>query len=209
VTSSGNAARLRDFPTEMRLPSGEYFAVKGSICEMQGWLMDAEIRRLRRLRASALRVRAIARALARLETVDRDPILDRGRCAAWRVARTATGHLRAHPYLNFQRDAGVGTILLNSAAAAGAVLRAVNRSAAFRIFEAHLRSLSRELDDARALTWAADLSDALGRSQAEIRGLLATLTGLRAGDRLGVQASLAPASKGASVDDADWPYLAF
>jgi hypothetical protein len=42
-----------------------------------------------------------------------------------------------------------------------------------------LSRLSRLLDDARALTCALDLSDSFGRSQTEIRGLLAEIHGGR------------------------------
>jgi hypothetical protein len=95
---------------------------------------------------------------------------------------------------------------MNGVIAAGAALRSMSRPAALAIFESHLNALSRELDDARALTRAAALSDTLGRSQAEIRVLLKTLRDERVSGR---QVAGAAGAAAASVRDADWPYLAF
>jgi len=167
--------------------------------------MDAEVGRLRRLRAGALKVRAVARALDRSKAVEPDPLLNRGRCAAWRIARSVTGRLRAHPYLRYQRDAGLAVIVANSVVAAGFAVRMLRRPAALRAFEAQLKHLERELADARALTWDADLSDAFGRSQHELRELLVALDAQIRGERL-------PPSDthyGQPPADSDWPYLAF
>src|ERR1700730_12699364 len=117
-------------------------------------MIDREVERLRRLRATALRVRTVARALSH-----RDALLNRGRCAAWRVARTVSGRLRAHPYSSFQKDAGIGVVVANSLAAANAALGVKTRRQGLLIFEAHLKSLARELSDVRALTCAQDLND--------------------------------------------------
>src|SRR5579859_7672700 len=107
-------------------------------------MIDREVERLRRLRAEALRVRAIAHALG-----PRDALLNRGKCAAWRIARTVSGRLRAHPHDRFQKDAGIGVVVSNSLAAANAALGVKTRHQGLLRFEAHLRSLARELSDVR------------------------------------------------------------
>jgi hypothetical protein len=176
-------------------------------------MFDKEVERLRRLRAAALRVRAVARALGRGDT-----LLNRGRCAAWRVARTVSGRLRAHPYGSFQKDAGIGVVVANSLAAANAALGVKTRHQGLLRFEAHLRSLARELSDVRALTSASDLNDSFGRSQIEIRALLAALGFETRGEyeTRGVHLSEASAmtppvtNAGSAITvDSDWPYLAF
>jgi len=175
-------------------------------------MFDKEVERLRRLRAAALRVRAVARALGRGDT-----LLNRGRCAAWRVARTVSGRLRAHPYASYQKDAGIGVVAANSLAAANAALGVRTRHQGLLRFEAHLRSLARELSDVRALTSASDLNDSFARSQIEIRALLAALGVETRGqyETRGVQLSeasaMAPVTDAGSAltVDSDWPYLAF
>jgi hypothetical protein len=169
-------------------------------------MIDKEVERLRRLRATALRVRAIALALG-----PGDPLLNRGRCAAWRVARTVSGRLRAHPYARFQKDAGMGVVVANGLAAANSVLGAKSRHRILLRFEAHLRALARELGDVRALTSASDLNDSFGRSQIEIRSLLAALvfeTGRTDVAEVPPMVSIADA-RGAVAVESDWPYLAF
>jgi hypothetical protein len=176
-------------------------------------MIDREVERLRRLRAAALRVRAVARALR-----PGDTLLNRGRCAAWRVARTVSGRLRAHPYGSFQKDAGIGVVVANSLAAANAALGVKTRHQGLLRFEAILRSLARELSDVRALTSASDLNDSFGRSQIEIRALLAALGVETRGvnETRGVHRSetsaMAPPVTNAGSEitvDCDWPYLAF
>jgi hypothetical protein len=184
-------------------------------------MIDSEVERLRRLRGSALRVRAVARSLGGSQSTLNDPLLSRSACAAWRVARTVSGRLRAHPHASFQKDAGLGLLVSNSIAATAAALGASSRLRAFQGFEAQLKALARQLDDARALTWASDLSDLFGRSQHEIRSLLAAVecethrTGEGSAARrvLPVQRRLAPlvsqTQNSAAPADRDWPYLAF
>src|SRR5712671_5377948 len=101
-------------------------------------MIDKEVERLRRLRATALRVRTVARALG-----PRDDLVTRGRCAAWRVARTVSGRLRAHPYASFQKDAGMAVVVANSLVAANAALGVKTRHQGLLSFEAILRSLAR------------------------------------------------------------------
>jgi hypothetical protein len=169
-------------------------------------MIDKEVERLRRLRATALRVRTVARALG-----PRDALVTRGRCAAWRVARTVSGRLRAHPYGSFQKDAGIGVVVANSLAAANAALGVKTRHQGLLRFEAHLRSLARELADVRALTCASDLNDGLARSQIEIRALLAALAHETGRVRVPEPAAISAVAnaRGEATADSDWPYLAF
>jgi hypothetical protein len=169
-------------------------------------MSDQEVERLRRLRTTALRVRAIAQALG-----PRDSLLNRGRCAAWRVARTVSGRLRAHPYDSFQKDPGIGVIVANSLAAANAALGVKTRHQGLLRFKAHLRSLARELSDFRALTCASDLNDSFGRSPSEIRALLAALAYETGGVHVPEASAMAPVTNAGSAItvDSDWPYLAF
>ena len=167
-------------------------------------MIDKEVERLRRLRATALRVRTVARALG-----PGDALLNRGRCAAWRVARIVSGRLRAHPYASFQRDAGISVVLANSLSAANTALGVKTRRQGLLRFETHLKSLARELSDVRALTCAPDLNDNFARSQVEIRALLAALT-YETGGFPAVEASTIPRipdARGAAAVDSDWPYL--
>jgi len=68
-------------------------------------MIDAEVMRLRRLRNTVLRARAMARMLdshsGRLNSVFSRSAID-----CWRVARVITGKLRAHPYLPYQQGPG-------------------------------------------------------------------------------------------------------
>jgi len=168
-------------------------------------MIDKEVERLRRLRATALRVRTVARALG-----PHDALLNRGRCAAWRVARTVSGRLRAHPYASFQKDAGIGVVVSNSLAAANAALGVKTRRQGLLRFEAHLRSLARELSDVGALTRASDLNDNFSRSQIEIRALLAALAYETGRIHLPEASAIPPISntRGAAAVDSEWPYLA-
>jgi hypothetical protein len=182
-------------------------------------MLDFEVERLRHLRGTALRVRAVARALGSQESVLDDALVARGSCAAWRVARSVSGRLRAHPYASFQKDAGFVTLLANSVAARAATFGASTRTHAYRVFEAQLKTLLRELDDTRSLTRVADLSDAFGRSQGEIRSLIAELQRAPGGvsplARIAREplhrhaGGLKTAHAAARSAKEDWPYLAF
>jgi hypothetical protein len=188
-------------------------------------MLDSEVERLRRLRGSALRTRAVARALRGKQPGKpsmHDGLLNRARCAAWRIARAVSGQLRAHPYASFQKDAGIGILLRNSLVASAASFGASTHDQALRYLGSQLRRLAHELDDVRALTRAADLSDLLGRSQWEIRELVAATEGVtqmgsaqlssgQMGQR-GAAPMDSPVVEGASerpVPAGDWPYLAF
>jgi hypothetical protein len=169
-------------------------------------MSNDEVERLRKLRATALRVRAIAQALegSRQQPTAAD-WLRRSSGAAWRISRAVSGQLRAHPYATFQQDAGTLTLLANSLRAS-AVARFLGRHARAASYVAReLSTLSRLLDDARALTCTLDLSDSFGRSQIEIRGLLAEIRGR---NRLPAStSSLVLQPQSGAIADADWPYL--
>ena len=134
-------------------------------------MIDAEVARLRRLRNTALRARAIAAALDS-DPTERSAVLSAGAQLCWRIARLMTGQLRAHPYLNYQRGPSEVRAAFHrvSAAVLGAIARYRGRHR--QIYAEELRHVARELDDTRALTWSADLGDALGRLQTQIRRLL-------------------------------------
>jgi hypothetical protein len=174
-------------------------------------MIDGEVERLRRLRGSALRVRAVARTLHYTTSCVEDPLVRDSGLAAWRIARTVTGRLRAHPHIGFQRDASLVILLRNSLRAAASALTAWNRRRALQGLVADLGSLARELDDVRALTWWAEFSDSLGRSQAEVRAILAAfdsmrLPGTRAITPRAVSQATHPAKSAPAPED--WPYLA-
>jgi hypothetical protein len=132
--------------------------------------MTTEVTRLRRLRQSALKARALAAALNRGNGTD--CLYERGALLNWRIARIATGWLRSHPCQSYQRDPSffesgadrLGAILLGAMASL--------RSRGAETFLSELRRAARELDDTRALTLSADLSDALGRAQSSMRALI-------------------------------------
>jgi hypothetical protein len=102
-------------------------------------------------------------------------------------------------------------VVANSLVAANAVLGVKTRQQGLLRFEAHLRSLARELSDVRALTSASDLNDSFGRSQIEIRALLAALAHETSGLRMPEAAAIPPvtSARGAAAVDPDWPFLAF
>jgi hypothetical protein len=182
-------------------------------------MIDIEVLRLRRLRNTALRARAIATALDAGHS-DRDSVLARSALVCWRIARVITGKLRAHPYESYQREAGYLHSLADGAVAAlmGGVVRL--RGGRFGMYTGRLRKVARELDDVRALTWSPTLSDTLGRLQAEIRPLtrgLAADARAEAGSRseaaaarldVGVDLVGIKGRSDASGVAANWPYLA-
>lgn len=132
--------------------------------------MNNEVTRLRRLRKTALKVRALASSL---NAGKRDAsAYERAAVLNWRIARIATGRLRSHPYKSYQQDPG----LLESAAdrfnAYVAAAVANMRGQGMRVFLEELKAAARELDDARALTLSTDLSDALGRAQKTMHSLI-------------------------------------
>jgi hypothetical protein len=177
-------------------------------------MIDIEVTRLRRLRNTALRARALAAALDS-DSTRRDSVFSRSAVSCWQIARVITGLLRAHPYLSYQRGPGEIRGIYNrvSAGLLGGIARYRDRS--LQAFSDELRRVARELDDARALTWSSDLSDTLGRSQTRIRGLIKDLdAGVH--NEAGSRHETAPRVEtraGAVRDDSSsvagsWPYLA-
>ncbi len=131
----------------------------------------------------------------------------------WRTASVATGRLRAHPYLSYQRGASVFRIVQDRLLSAVAGAIAQYRGRKLRTLAVQLRHLERELNDTRALTWLLDLSDTLGRSQAQLRRLIKEVehgAWKEAGSPVATPAKelLAGAGREEAVA-ANWPYLAF
>jgi hypothetical protein len=118
-----------------------------------------------------------------------------------------------HPYARFQEDPGLGVVFKNSFVAATAGLRARrSRRQALLSLEGHLTRLARQLDDARALTLAPDLSDSLGRLQIEIRSVVLTTLEQRTAlerEAPGGRAPVVARPSYAATAEEDWPYLAF
>jgi hypothetical protein len=176
---------------------------------------DSEVARLRQLRNSALRVRAVAYALGASFAGAEDPLLTRGSCASWRIARVVSGRLKAHPYLRYQKDTALAVIVFNGVLARWLAFKSSNRVQALCEYETNLRLLARQLEDARALTWSSDLSDTFGRSQVEIRSLLMAVAGETAAvseSKPLPQHELSLTDGGAALAPGiagDWPYLAF
>ena len=137
-------------------------------------MIDSEVTRLRRLRNTALRARAVAAALDS-GTPRHDSVFSRSAVNFWQITRVITGLLRGHPYLSYQREPGEVRGLYDCAGAGllGGIARYRGRSR--QALSEELRRVARELDDARALTWSSDLSDTLGRSQMRVRGLIKEL----------------------------------
>jgi hypothetical protein len=178
-------------------------------------MIDAEVTRLRRLRSAALNARALA---ARLESSSsRHSVFSRtaGRC--WQIARAASGRLNAHPYLSYQRGPSELSVLYGEIRARLLSSAARYGQRNFRALSDELQSVARELDDARALTWSTELSDIFGRSQAQLRRLMAEVeAGARkeAGKDSSSRSVVVPdARAGAGGEEANlagnWPYLAF
>jgi hypothetical protein len=170
-------------------------------------MIDAEVIRLRRLRRVALLTRKLAQTL-NLRFPD-DGEFARSAVAAWSVARLINGRLKSHPNLSYQQGPGALQSVMDHGLAMLTGLIAVKQGRPHTVFVQQLQILAREMDDTRALTWSADLGDALGRAQWQLLRLLQELSvglrregGLQAEVRAEVPSSSAPASP------TDWPYLA-
>jgi len=174
-------------------------------------MTDAEVFRLRRLRNIALSARAIAAALHSRRTAT----IAASESACWRIARVITGTLRRHPYPSYQEGPSQWRGAYDRAAANVLAVMARYRGRSLQTLSAELRRVARELDDARALTLSTELSDTLGRSQAQLRRLIQELdAGARAEEGNHDAASRLGARPGERTDDpgsaaANWPYLAF
>ncbi len=180
-------------------------------------MIDPEVARLRRLRSEALLVREIARRFASTPWAAHEALLIRTACAGWRIARVVSGRLRSHPYAEYQRDAGLGARVRGALRAHYLGLAGKDRARALKALELHLHALARQLDDAIALAWSSDFSDALTRAHAEIKSLAAALAHeTRSGatrERTAIRSArsermVGDLGVGAAALDRDWPYLA-
>ncbi len=172
-------------------------------------MIDTEVVRLRRLRNTALWARAIAAALDSRQK-RRNSLFFRTQLSCWRVARTVTGKLRAHPYPRYQREPGGLHAAFTRSGASFLGTVAQRRGRSLQILALELQRVARELDDARALTRSTDLSDDFGRSQVQIRSLIKELDcGVRNEARHEAQShhEIVPQAA-APVDNESWPYLA-
>jgi hypothetical protein len=185
-------------------------------------MIDTEVMRLRRLRDTALKARALAAALD--SGTDRhSSVFTRSAVSCWRISRVITGWLRAHPYARYQRGPSDmrGVYDRLSAAVQSAIAQSGGRS--LQTLSRELQLVARGLDDARALTWSSDLSDTFGRSQLQIRALLNELgsdirdavppTRTAVAPRHGTPARLETRTTDGRRDAAgglagNWPYLA-
>lgn len=178
---------------------------------------DPEVLRLRELRNTALKARAIAAALRSAETCSaRAGALSSSAAACWRIARVITGRLRAHPYPSYQQGPSQWRGACHRVSARMLAMIASHRGRSLQTLSGELRRVVGELDDARALTWSAELSDTFGRSQAQIRSLIQELDAgahneagsLReAAVRIEARAEAREGDAGGAA--ANWPYLAF
>lgn len=162
----------------------------------------------------ALRARALADNLD-TEHDDADSVF--GACAVncWGLVRVISGHLKAHPYLSYQRGPSRSRDLFYGVLAApiGSAARQKNRR--HSVFAGYLQTLARELENTRAVTRSPDLSDALGRVQVRLRELLEEILAgahreggvqhVSRADTLRVASARARAQNASSTD---WPYLA-
>jgi len=179
-------------------------------------MIDAEVMRLRRLRTTVLQARALAAEFDSAKS-RRNSVFSRTAVNCWQIARVVTGRLRAHPYLKFQRGPTDLDTLYGGARANWFSMLSRSGPGRLQTLSDELHRVARELDDARALTWSADLSDTFGRSQAQIRRLIAEVdagvqreTGSRSGVAANSRSSVAARDGEAAGDVAgNWPYLAF
>ena len=177
-------------------------------------MIDAEVMRLRRLRNRVLRARALAVAMGS-DLPRRSSVYARGAVTCWRIACIVTGRLRAHPYVSYQRGPGALRAAHDMVSAwAGAAL-ARHRGRTLQTYAQALQLAASELDDARALTWSGELSDAFGRLQRQLRRLIDEVeSGARQQAGAALPAAHTEGRSGMSRQDAgslagNWPYLAF
>jgi hypothetical protein len=201
------------------LPGGvlNWHCRKGDTNETQAGshMIDTEVVRLRQLRATALKARALAAAMDSF--APRGPAMfTRSAVGCWRIARLVTGRLRAHPYLSYQRDASPARAAFDRIIAYLLAGIADRKGQTLRTLLVEMKRVAREVDNARALTWSADLSDSLGRSQTEIRRLITEVeAGARREPGALIEAGYAAGPGVKVIGDepgtvaGNWPYLAF
>jgi hypothetical protein len=160
----------------------------------------------------ALRVRALAKGLDQDPTIE-DSVFTKSAVLCWNIARIASGRLRGHPYLRYQKGPSVARGWSDRIAVSATALLARYQGRAFIVHAEELQLLAREVDDARALTWSPDLSDALGRAQMRMRRLIGELHAAAPREHAIGSASRTEAqADDKSLDSievsGDWPYLA-
>jgi hypothetical protein len=171
-------------------------------------MIDAEVNRLRRLRRVALLTRKLAQTLHK--SCPDEEGFARSAVAAWSVARLVNGRLASHPNLACQQGPGALQTIIDHCLATLTGLVAVKQGRPHTVFLEQLQILAREMNDTRALTWSAELGDALGRAQWQLSPLLQELGVVlrrKAGMHADVVCAEAPSSSPAA-SSADWPYLA-
>jgi len=170
----------------------------------------AEVMRLRRLRDGALRVRALAAVLdAREEPAY--PLFACAGASCWRLARLISGTLRGHPFLPYQRGQGIAGRASTYIVVRLMAFMARRKHRSLEVFSNELRRVSRELDDARALTRTTQLSESFGRSQLQFHRLMQELEiDLIVADGVVADDGLIAGHIGAVGRDTlqNWPYLA-
>jgi hypothetical protein len=177
-------------------------------------MIDADVVRLRRLRNVALRARALAKALES-NSID-NAVFAESAVVCWNIARIASGTLRAHPYMSYQKGPSRVRACVDRTIASLAGFMAQRQSRASSAFSLELQCVAREVRDVRALTRLPDLSDALGRVQLRLRRLAAELNAgaQREAGTLAkpVHAVARAEDNQAALDDMGaengWPYLA-
>jgi hypothetical protein len=173
-------------------------------------MIDADVMRLRHLRNAALRARAVAQALA---SNSDNAIFSKTAVLCWSVARAASGQLRAHPYLSYQRGPSRLRALSDHAMAAIVAFTAARRGRRFSALEVELQCVARDVDDARALARLPDLSDSLGRTQLQLRRLAKELESRARSEKgrdvvSGLETTRPKTGGNAISGRSDWPYLA-
>jgi hypothetical protein len=133
-------------------------------------MIDAEVLRLRKLRSVALRSRALAKILDS-DSTEGQSVFARSAVICWTIARIASGRLRAHPYLSYQQGPSKLRDVADGVIASLTALYARRQNRILSVCAQQLRTVEREVNDVRALTWSQDLSDALGRMQIQMRRL--------------------------------------
>ena len=157
-------------------------------------MVDTEVLRLRKLRSVALRARALGRCL---DSDAADSVFAKGSVLCWTIARIATGRLRSHPYLSYQKGHGEFAALTDAALAVARATAARRQNREREVFADLLQTVAREVDDVRSVSLTPDLSDALGRVQSQMRRLMVELD-----RKLPVQRTVG------ATEQPSWPYLA-
>ncbi|MEO7206903.1 MAG: hypothetical protein ABI356_05270 [Steroidobacteraceae bacterium] len=176
-------------------------------------MIDAEVLRLRKLRNVALRARALAKLLDS-DSTEKQSVFARSAVICWTIARIASGRLRAHPYLSYQQGPSQLRDLADGLIASFTALNARRQNRRVSVYAQQWQTVTRLVDDVRALTWSPDLSDALGRMQIQMRRLANELdlgalgeTGSAMLPRAAARAEAGNALDEIAVDNS-WPYLA-